>query len=247
MPAIDFTGPIGPIRQIGPIKPNQVQLQLTSLALPPCEQARLQSLLTAEEMRRGYRLIDKQRRDRFLAGRGILREMLAGYLGEEPGSIRLSEGEFGKLHLSDHLDGDSISFNVSHAGTYLLIALTAGREIGVDLEQVSHDLSFRPMAKRYFSAREQEDLFSLPPGEQIAAFYRCWTRKEAYLKGTGAGFSQPSNGFDVSLLPDQAPALLAHRGLPGEPARWTIEDVSVPEGYCAAVAVENPPSEDSLP
>ena len=222
--------------------PGKVQLRLISLPGAVERLARLREYLSAEELQRGNRLLDREKRDRFLAGRAILREILAGYLGEEPGSIRLSEGEFGKPHLSDHLDADSITFNLSHAGDLLLVAVAAGSEVGVDLEQVRLDLAdlpYRTMAERYFSPREQEDLFSLPASEQIDAFYRCWTRKEAYLKGTGTGFSQPSNGFDMALLPDQPAALLAHRGAPAEVGKWSISDVQVPQGYCAAVAVED--------
>ena len=215
-----------------------VQLYLASLAVAADDLARLQGYLGVEELRRGARLLDKERRDRFVAGRGILRETLAGYLGEDPGSIRISEGEFGKPHLSDHLGIDAISFNLSHAGDLLLMAFATGCEIGVDLEKLKCDLPFRSMAERYFSRREQEDLFSLPPMEQLPAFYRCWTRKEAYLKGTGSGFSQPSNGFDVSLLPDHRAALLAHRHFPDETARWSIQDIVMPMGYCAALAIE---------
>jgi 4'-phosphopantetheinyl transferase len=217
---------------------GKVQLSLISLAGAVERLARLQEYLSPEELQRGNRLLDRDKRDRFLAGRAVLREILAGHLGEDPGSIRLSEGEFGKPHLSDHLEADSITFNVSHTRELLLIAIAAGREVGVDLEQVRQDLSYRTMAERYFSPHEQEDLFSLPASEQIGAFYRCWTRKEAYLKGTGTGFSQPSNGFDMALLPGQPAALLAHRGSPGEVGRWNICDVEVPQGYCAAVAVE---------
>lgn len=218
--------------------PGQVQLHLVSLSCAADELARLRGFLTPEELARSNRLIDQQRCDRSIAGRGMLRDMLAGYLGEEPGSIMLSEGEFGKLHLSDHLEPDSISFNLSHAGNRLLLAVTTGCEIGVDMELVRLDLSFRTMAERYFSLREQEDLFNLPVSEQLAAFYRCWTRKEAYLKGAGTGFSQPSNRFDVSLLPGHPPALLAHRDSPGEVNKWCIRDIAMPRGYCAAVALE---------
>jgi 4'-phosphopantetheinyl transferase len=217
---------------------DQVQVRLQSLNSTPDELLRLRELLTADELQRGNRLLDHQRRARFFAGRGFLREMLGGYLGEEPGDIRLSEGEFGKLHLSDHLEDDSISFNLSHAGKYLLMAFTVGREVGIDLEQVRQDLPFRGMAERYFSRSEQEELFGLPSGEQLAAFYRCWTRKEAYLKGTGTGFSQPSNGFQVSLIPNHPPALLAHSSSHQETARWSIMDLAMPQGYCAALAVE---------
>jgi 4'-phosphopantetheinyl transferase len=218
--------------------PGQLHMHLVSLPCTAGELARLQGFLTPDELERSNRLIDRERRDRAVAGRGMVRELLSGYLGEEPGSIRLSEGEFGKLHLSDHLEFDSISFNLSHAGSHLLLAVSAGCEVGVDMELVRQDLPYRAMAERYFSPREQKELFSLPPAAQLAAFYRCWTRKEAYLKGTGTGFSQPSNGFDVSVLPQHPPALLAHRSLPGETGRWIIRDIDMPQGYCAAVAVE---------
>ena len=225
-----------PVQQAG-----QVRSRLIPFDQNESELARLLQFLSADELRRGDRLRDKTRRERFLAGRGMLREALAEILGEEPGCIRISEGEFGKPYLSDHLEPDSISFNLSHAGSYLLAAFAAGCEVGVDLEQVRQDLPYRAMAERFFSQREQEDLFSLAPQEQLAAFYRCWTRKEAYLKATGTGFSRPSNSFDVSLLPHHAPALLAHRGSPAEIDRWRIMDLCAPQGYCAAVAVENPP------
>jgi 4'-phosphopantetheinyl transferase len=218
--------------------PGRVNLHLLSLACSARELDRLESFLSDGELQRCNRLIDRQRRDRAVAGRGLVRELLGDYLAEEPGSILLSEGEFGKLHLSEHLESDSISFNLSHAGDYLLLAVCAGCEIGVDLEQVRREIPFRAMAERYFSHHEQSDLFSLAEEEQLPAFYRCWTRKEAYLKGTGTGFSQPANGFDVSVLPQHPPALLAHRGSPDEIYRWSIRDVAMPEGYCAAIATE---------
>jgi 4'-phosphopantetheinyl transferase len=223
---------------VAPPAAGKVHLRLVSLATAANELARLQGFLGAEELQRGNRLRDKGRRDRFYAGRGMLREMLAGYLGEEPGSIRISEGEFGKPHLSDHLGTESLSFNLSHADDLLLVAFAAAREIGVDLERVREDLPFRAMAERYFSRHEQEELFGLPLELQLAAFYRCWTRKEAYLKGAGSGFSQPSNSFDVSLRPGHPPALLAHRPSPGEIARWSIQDIVLPNGHCAALAIE---------
>jgi 4'-phosphopantetheinyl transferase len=219
--------------------PGQVHLHLASLVCGEGELERLRGFLTAEELQRSNRLIDPLLRNRAAAGRGLLREMLGGYLLEEPGRVLLSEGEFGKLHLSEYLEHDSISFNLSHAGNSLLLAVCAGCEIGVDMEQMRQDLPFRGMAERYFSVREQQELFSLPAADQLAAFYRCWTRKEAYLKGTGTGFSQPANGFDVSLLPLHPAALLQHRSSSGEVERWSIRDIAMPAGYCAAVAVEN--------
>ena len=219
---------------------SRLRFRLISLEQPEADRERLLSSLTEEELRRGDRLIDRVKAQRFLVGRGVLRQTLAGVVGVEPGEVRFSEGEFGKPYLSHQPGGEPVSFNVSHAGSYLLLAVGHGAEAGIDLEEVREDLDFAPMARRYFSQREQDDLFTLLPEERLAAFYRCWTRKEAYLKGTGTGFSQPSTSFDVSLSPQQAPALLAHRGSPAEVDRWSICDLPMPKGYCAAIAVENP-------
>jgi 4'-phosphopantetheinyl transferase len=218
------------------LETGEVQVLLVSLHDALNDLARLRNFLIDEELQRGGRLLDQRRRDLFFAGRGILRELLAQRIGEEPGSIVLSAGAYGKPELDRRYGADRIRFNLSHAGDYLLYAF-ANRAVGVDLEPVRQDLPYAAMAKRYFSEREQEELFSLPLQDQLPAFYRCWTRKEAYLKGTGTGFSQPSTCFDVSLLPHQAPALLAHRTLSSEPQLWRLEDLSVPEGYCAALAL----------
>ncbi|GFO53719.1 4'-phosphopantetheinyl transferase [Geomonas sp. Red276] len=213
-----------------------VDILYFSLDVPDGEADRLRGFLTAEEVQRGNRLIDEVRRRRFFVGRGILREELGYALGRAPVEIELREGEFGKPRLVE--EPEPVSFNVAHAEEHLLIALARGRQVGIDLEMMKQELQFGEMARRYFSEREKEELFSLPGDQQLAAFYRCWCRKEAYLKGTGTGFSQVSTGFDVSLLPGESAALLAHRGRPDEPAKWMLADLTLPAPLCAAVAVE---------
>lgn len=225
------------IRFAGP-ESAAVRHLLLSLRLTTAERARLAGFLSEAELRRGARLLDEKKRDEFLAGRGLVREALAGLLHAEPREVEFFEGEFGKPFLRGQQESpDGLRFNLSHAGGMLLLAVSRGREIGVDLEEIREDLAFRPMAERYFSLREKEELFGLEPEEQLEAFYRCWTRKEAYLKGTGSGFSHPSTGFDVSLLPGEPPALLAHRGDPGEVEGWSIIDLDAGPGYCAALAL----------
>lgn len=214
--------------------------RLLSLELPAAERECLLASLSEDELKRGDRLLDRNKAAQFLVGRGLLRKTLAELTGVEPGSVKFSEGEFGKLNLAGQAEEGSLHFNLSHAGQLLLLAVAHGAEVGVDLEEVRQDLEFAPMARRYFSQREREELFSLAPEEQLASFYRCWTRKEAYLKGTGAGFSQPSTCFDVPLLEHEEPSLLAHRLIPAEVDRWSICDLPMPRGYCAAIAVENP-------
>ncbi|WP_224982331.1 4'-phosphopantetheinyl transferase family protein [Geomonas agri] len=214
--------------------------RLEPLQRPEHEKKRLVGFLSESELQRGARLLDSIKREEFLVGRGLLREILAGLTGEEPGRLQFAEGEFGKPYLKGCQGYESLRFNVSHAGGQLLVAVCYGVEIGVDLEEVRQDLAFRPMAERYFSVREREELFGLEPRQQLEAFYRCWTRKEAYMKAIGSGFSQPSTGFDVSLRPGQPAIFLGHASVPTEANRWRIQDLAVPAGYCAALAVFTP-------
>ncbi len=220
---------------------NEVQIRFTRLDREAAWLARMEQLLAPAELARANLLRNRQVRDRFVAGRGFLRVTLAACLGVRPEDIRLGEEEHGKPCLADGAGYESLSFNLSHADDWLVLAVARSRRVGIDMERMEDNLPFREMARIAFSPREKGELFSLPPGEQVAAFYRCWTRKEAYLKGCGRGFSVPADNFDVSLLPGHPPLLLEHRTSPGEPAGWSLIDIPVPHGYIATLAIEGDP------
>lgn len=222
-------------------KPGEVHVRLFNLSISVTELTRLEQLLTPDERKRAERLIDRQVCNRFIAARGLLRETLAGCLDREPADLLIATNQHGKPFLSgEHLDHE-LNFNLAHSGDWAILALAERCELGIDLEQLRYNLPFEAMAQQFFSRREQSDLFSLPAELQPAAFYRCWTRKEAYLKGCGSGFSQPADICDVSLLPDQPPALLADRNDPTQPSKWSLIDLDVPEGFRAALAVQGQP------
>jgi len=93
------------------------------------------------------------------------------------------------------------------------------------------------IANRFFSESEQAQLAALPRDERFEAFFRCWTRKEAYIKATGDGLSLPLHQFDVSIAAGKTNALLATRPSSSEAALWSLQDVPVPTGYVAAICV----------
>lgn len=201
----------------------------------PDDVKRLRSSLSADELLRGDRLIVEAKKNRFLAGRGFLRETLSGYLGVPPREVQLGAGAYGKPFLND-TSYPPIRFNISHAGEFAIIALTLQAEVGIDVELMDRDLSFPEIARRYFSTSEQSALFGLAVDERLDAFYRCWTRKEAYLKGIGAGFSRQSTSFDVTLVPGAPAEILSDRLFPEEANAWSLCDIDVPEGYLAALS-----------
>jgi len=220
---------------------DEVHIRSTAVAGDAPQAELYERLLSPAERVRAGRLLNLQARKLFLAGRCFLRQVLGSYLGIGPECLDLALSEQGKPYLVDESGpGAGLAFNLSHSGELILLAVTSGRQVGIDLERMAGDPPFREMARLAFSPREQEQLFSLPVHLQPAAFYRCWTRKEAFLKARGSGFSLPSNSFDVSLLPEDPPALLGQRAPSTRQSVWQLFDIEVAAGYSAALAVAGP-------
>jgi len=216
--------------------PDEVHVWFGTLAVEPQELARLQRFLSPDERKRAERLLTPLLRERFVAGRGFLRETLGSYLELPPEEVVFAYGEHGKPYLPVE-SGQGLSFNLSHGGDAVLLAVARGRQMGIDIEKVRHDLPFQAMASRYFSPRERDELFGLPPDRQMHAFYRCWTRKEACLKGWGTGFSRPSDSLDIPFLTADPTAIVMKHPHSGESGVWWIADLPVPPGHLAALAV----------
>jgi len=191
--------------------------------------------LSPDEQLRADRLIDPDKRNNFIASRSLLREIVGNYLGTNPQDLCFSVAEHGKPYLSTNTaSNDRLYFNLSHSGSLFLLAIAADREVGIDVEQVRTDVPFPDMARLAFSQREQDELFNLPLHLKQGAFYRCWTRKEAYLKACGMGFTLQANLLDSGLLLDSPVTLFVGDNR----TRWQLTDISVPDEYCAALAVK---------
>lgn len=220
------------------LRADEVHVWRAPLDLP---QERLESLrgaLAQDERGRASRFHFERDRRRFVAGRGLLREILSRYVGLSPDGLRFGYTPYGKPYLADECGGGWLRFNVSHSGGLALYAVTRGRELGIDIEQVRADIEHEEIAERFFSGQEVAALKALPAGLRREAFFLCWTRKEAYIKGIGEGLSLPLDSFDVSLTPGEPASLLAVRGDAREAARWTLTDLDPGPGYCAALAAE---------
>lgn len=101
-----------------------------------------------------------------------------------------------------------LRFNMSHSRGLVLLALTCGRELGIDVEYIRYDLKIWEIAARYFSPLEAATLRSLPINMQTEVFFAGWDRKEAYIKARGEGLSLALNQFSVSLTPVEPAVLL---------------------------------------
>jgi len=194
---------------------------------------RFRQTLEPHELERAGRFHFEKHRRHFIVARGFLRSIVACYLETQPQSLRFVYGAYGKPALaSEH----ALRFNLSHSNEVALLAVTLDAELGVDVEHIRADFASEDIARRFFSRAEVDVFNALPPQERVAAFFRCWTRKEAYIKAIGKGLSQALDEFDVTLAPGIAPALL--RAKDDDASRWWLTDIDVGEGYAAALAVE---------
>lgn len=189
----------------------------------------LSRCLSTEESERAARFIFERDRARFIVAHTALREILAGYTGEEPAAIGLHTAEKGKPYLADHSE---LRFNLSHSGCWALLAVARNREVGVDIECIRPDRSTEDIAERFFAPAEVRELKATPPDRRVQAFFACWSRKEAYIKARGEGLRIPLDSFEVSLGETAVLRKAEDR------ERWSMCALGVPPGYAAALMVE---------
>lgn len=212
------------------------EVHLWQAKLDDHEAGSLRLLLAEDEISRADRFHFAKDRNHYTVARGLLRKLLAVYIGIGPAELRFTYAEKGKPSLTESQRG-LINFNLAHSHGMALYAFSRGREIGVDLEFLREDFAGEDIAERFFSPREIETLRAVPAALRKEAFFNCWTRKEAYIKARGEGLSMPLDEFDVSLAPGEPAALLGNQKDPTEVSRWTMQSIPMPCGYVAALVV----------
>jgi len=219
-----------------PLAADELHVWVANLDREADVVARLRGVLSDDERDRADRFRFDYLTARFVVGRGLLRLLLARYLGTKAVDVEFCYGEYGKPFLA----GPGPWFNLSHSGPVALIAVSAIAELGVDVELIDPSFAAGRIPERFFSAREVQSLRSLPAALQPRAFLSCWTRKEAFIKARGDGLSLPLDTFDVTLAPGEPAALLRTEWSVTEPGEWSLADLSDPGGrYAAAVAARS--------
>jgi len=230
---VQWVVPVG----IPELPDNEVHIWRASLEMDSATLRRFEGSQAYDEKIRAERFIFDRDRNRFIAARGVLRDVLGRYLQCPPHTIDFVYGPRGKPAIASGGERPTIHFNLSHAHGLALIGITRKREIGIDVELIRPDFASEDIAKRYFSPKEIDCLNRLPGERKTEAFFLCWTRKEAYIKAKGDGLHIPLDRFDVSLSPDE-PAQLSS----ADESRWRIEafvsSIVPEERYAGAVVAE---------
>jgi 4'-phosphopantetheinyl transferase len=190
--------------------------------------------LSEDEHARAARFRFEKDRRKFQLCRTTLRVLLGEYLNQPAERLCFTYGPRGKPQLA--ADGGGLRFNVSHSRDMALFAFAQGLEIGVDVEGDRPLSDMADIARRFFCAEEHRQLMSMAEDERKRGFFRCWTRKEAYLKATGDGLHAPLDGFQVSFETEDSAHFVHINGSPEEASQWTLHSITMNAGFTGALA-----------
>lgn len=201
----------------------------------------LYKTLSADELRTAEAFRFEKHKSDYIAARGLLRAILGKYTDQLAEAIEFRYAPQGKPYLQD-VQKCRLHFNLSHSENCAVYALTLERELGIDVERIKELPDMHSLARRFFSPAEVADLQAVPSELRAESFYKCWTRKEAYIKAVGSGLSLPLDRFRVSLLPGQPAALLSLRGGADSVSSWSMHDLRPWDEFVGALAVRSPSS-----
>lgn len=210
---------------------GEIHIWIANLQSDADTNFRMRDLLSQDEIQRADRFRFDVDRNRFTSTRAILRLILGRYLGRRAKDVEFVYGKSGKPALTD--DHRGLQFNVSHSAEFALFAVVTGHSVGVDIERIRYDLDCLELASRFFSPEEIAALHSCSEDKRISAFFRCWSRKEAYIKALGEGLSIPLDQFSVSFLPGELPCVKRQ-------PEWIVQEIPVHPQYAAAVVTDAP-------
>jgi len=212
---------------------NAVHVWYATLDVSPADLTIYESLLSGYEHVRASRFRFDRDRWRFVAARGILRQLLSRYVGHKPWQLRIECNAFGKPFLRSQPINGQICFNLAHSQDMALYGIALDCEIGVDIECIRPVADYLKVAEYLFSSQEFVGISALDKEARLEAFFNCWTQKEAYVKAQGTGMRTRLDSFNVSLNPRNDPAPLKVSD-----DRWLIFPLRLIPGYAASIAME---------
>jgi 4'-phosphopantetheinyl transferase len=190
--------------------------------------SRLWPILDPQEQQRAERFHFQHDREAFVLRHGVLRVLLGAYLAIAPAAVAMETAPLGKPRLRVQPPRQPLHFSLSRSGELALMAISAGGELGVDVERLRAEFDYRPIAKSFLPSDEAAMVRQLPAAEGRRRFFTLWTRMEACVKATGQGLGE-------AFHPEKAAAWCRPREI-SEPSGLTIVDLAPGEGYFAALA-----------
>jgi 4'-phosphopantetheinyl transferase len=199
----------------------------------------LDGLLDAEERARAGRFHFERDRRIFISSRALLRRALSQYDPTVPHDWKFWTNRYGKPYLtSASAESPVLQFNVTHTQGLVAVAVTRGRQVGIDAEHLDRAVAWSNLAPTVFAPQEVAQLESLREEERPAAFFRFWTLKEAFVKARGQGLSLNLKDFRFVLDTGARPRIEFAAPLADQSERWQFFLFDCFPNHQLALAVE---------
>jgi 4'-phosphopantetheinyl transferase len=199
--------------------------------------AAYRELLDAAEKEQERRFHFARDRRRYLVTRALVRTVLSRYLAIDPRECLFSANEYGRPGIVN-AQAAGLAFNISHTHSLIVLGVTRGRALGVDVENVRTRQAPIAVANRFFAPQEVTALAATPPHRQQYRFFEYWTFKESYIKARGMGLSLPLDKFSFRYPDDRTVEIAIDPELADDPARWQFWQCRPSADYLVAICAE---------
>jgi 4'-phosphopantetheinyl transferase len=197
--------------------------------------SRYDALLSPEERRQQARFRFAKDRRRYLLTRALVRSVLSRYQGVPPQDWVFSAGPRGRPRISAPRLEPALEFNIAHSADLVLLGVTSGRTLGVDVESLTmRDVDIAGL-DRYFAAEESTALLALPEPARRRRFFELWTLKESYIKARGMGLAVGLDAVRFEFAGEHGLTLHLAAELADAPQHWRLWQLAPRADYLAAV------------
>uniref|UniRef100_A0A8D0GB17 L-aminoadipate-semialdehyde dehydrogenase-phosphopantetheinyl transferase n=1 Tax=Sphenodon punctatus TaxID=8508 RepID=A0A8D0GB17_SPHPU len=217
----------------------------------PCREEWLLAmrLVQPEEQERIGQFVFARDAKAAMAGRLLIRKLIAEKLQIPWNEIVLQRTSKGKPYLTNDILGihSNFNFNVSHQGDYAVLAAEPDCQVGIDIMKTNLPGSgsipaFFRIMKRQFTEAEWRVIKSMSnEWLQLDMFYRLWALKESFIKAIGVGIGFNLQRIEFNAAPLQlAPGKIyreTNMFLDGKEEGWTFEETRLDGSHHVAVAL----------
>jgi 4'-phosphopantetheinyl transferase len=232
---------VGEMNAVLPLTPAEIHLWLAFYDEITNERllSDYRALLNQEEKEQQSRFYFARDRQRYLVTRALVRTVLSRYALIDPREWVFSTNAYGCPAIANaEVKEDSLSFNISHTHSLIVLGVTRRRALGVDVENwQTREVSIE-IADRFFAPTEVKALSGVPPHQQQYRFFEYWTFKESYIKARGMGLSLPLDKFSFHYPHDRAVEIAIDPELADDAARWQFWQFQPRPEYLAAICAE---------
>ena len=194
-------------------------------------------LLSDAEREQAERFLFDEHRHRFTVGRAQLRRILGSYIDVDAVQVDFRYTNLGKPYFAEGVSDPHLEFNFTNSNDCALLAITYRTELGIDIEKIREMTNMEGLARRFF-AQPEIDVIVQEPSElrRQEYFFRCWTRKEAFLKAIGTGLTFPLGNVCVSVADTEPVRIQWIQDRAEEAGRWELAHLMPSAGYVGALA-----------